>query len=403
MTKEYRSTNDERILGSIRAEARIRHYFVIRHPCFVIIGVVFALLAIIGFSARADTIIIRGQEKPLIGNVKSEDAKTVVVVTDPKKKKGEETIPSADIVEIYYENITPSTLTVKGGAYRTGKDAEKEAETDDPATRKKAISLAIASYLETLKTMTRDTNAQKYAARNLEYKVAILTLKQATDQLSTDRAIKKLQDFSKKFPDSWQNNIVMPTIAQFHLDSKEYKEAANTYQEIADMDVFSEGVRREAELKVVEVMVRDGKIEDANRRLDTLAKKAANNPATASRVKLARAEVFIGQKQFDAASKLLKEVLKTNNDKQIKAMAHNSLGEVLYKDGKYNEALWEFLWVDAVFNQDRNQHAKALYYLWKTFEQLNNAERAQECRETLISDRQFTGSEYQRLALSQVK
>jgi predicted negative regulator of RcsB-dependent stress response len=228
-------------------------------------------------------------------------------------------------------------------------------------------------------------------------------LKQATDQLSTDRAIKKLQNFSKKFPDSWQNNIVMPTIAQFHLDAKEYKEAANTYQEIADMDVFSEGVRREAELKVVEVMVRDGKIEDANRRLDTLAKKAANNPATASRVKLARAEVFAGQKQFDAASKLLKEVLKTNNDKQIKAMAHNSLGEVLYKDGKYNEALWEFLWVDAVFNQDRNQHAKALYYLWKTFEQLNNAERAQECRETLISDRQFTGSEYQRLALSQVK
>ena len=362
-----------------------------------------ALLATLGFSARADTIIIRGQEKPLMGNVKSEDAKTVVVVTDAKKKKGEETVPSVDIVEIVYESINPSTLTVKGGAYRTGKDAEKEAETDEPAARKKALTLAIASYLETLKKMTRDTNAQKYAARNLEYKVAILTLKQATDEVSTDRAIKKLQAFSKDFPDSWQNNIVMPTIAQFHLDAKEYKEAANTYQAIADMDVFSEGVRREAELKVVEVMVRDGKIEDANKRLDTLAKKAANNPATASRVKLARAEVFAGQKQFDAASKLLKEVLKTSNDKQIKAMAHNSLGEVLYKDGKYNEALWEFLWVDAVFNQDRNQHAKALYYLWKTFEQLNNAERAQECRETLISDRQFTGSEYQRLALSQVK
>ena len=263
---------------------------------------VFALLAILGFSTRADTIVIRGHEKPLIGNVKSENAKTVVVVTDPKKKKAEETIPSADIVEIFYENITPSTLTVKGGAYRTGKDAEKEAETDDPDTRKKALALAIASYLETLKTMTRDTNAQKYAARNLEYKVAILTLKQATDQLSTDRAIKKLQDFSKNFPDSWQNNIVLPAIAQLHLDSKEYKEAANAYQEIADMEVFSEGVRREAELKVVEVMVRDGKIADANRRLDALEKKAANNSATAARIKLARAEVFIEQKQLDPAT-----------------------------------------------------------------------------------------------------
>ena len=99
----------------------------------------------------------------------------------------------------------------------------------------------------------------------------------------------------------------------------------------------------------------------------------------------------------------MKEVLKTNNDKQIKAMAHNSLGECLYKDGKYEEAKWEFLWVDAVYNQDRHQRAKALYYLWKTFEQLNKAERAQECRETLIGDRQFAGSEYQRLALSQLK
>ena len=67
--------------------------------------------------------------------------------------------------------------------------------------------------------------------------------------------------------------------------------------------------------------------------------------------------------------------------------------------GKHQEALWEFLWVDAVFNQDKTQHAKALFYLWKTFEQLNNQERAIQCRDLLATDRQFAGTEWQREAM----
>jgi tetratricopeptide (TPR) repeat protein len=384
----------------------IEHSFAIFHKdasmVFRSLVAAVGLFACIGLSVRADTIIVRGQDKPLIANVKSEDAKTVVV-TDPKKKKGDVSIPSAEILEIIYESVIPSTLTLKGGAYRTGQDAEKEAETDDTAKRKSALALAIASYSETLKKMTRETAPQKYAARNLEYKVAILTLRQATDKAATDRAIKKLQDFGRNFENSWQINIVMPAIAQAQIDAKDYKEAAKTYQEMADMAALSAEVRRDAELKVVEVSIKSGNIEQANKKLDALEKKAGKNLALASRVKMTRAEVLIGQKEFDKAIPLLQEVVKTSSDKQTKALAHNHLGECLFKAGKYNEALWEFLWVDAVFNQDRNQHAKALYYLWKTFDQLNNAERAQECRETLIGDRQFTGTEYQRLALAQVK
>ena len=103
------------------------------------------------------------------------------------------------------------------------------------------------------------------------------------------------------------------------------------------------------------------------------------------------------------AMPLLQQVLKETSDKQIKAIAHNTIGEHLYKAGKYNEALWEFLWVDAVFNQDRSQNAKALYYLWKTFEQLNNAERAQECREMLLNDKQYAGTEYHAKAVKEAK
>jgi tetratricopeptide (TPR) repeat protein len=356
-----------------------------------------ALLLVLGLAAHADTLIVKGRDKPLEGTIKSEDAKAVVVT--PLKKKVDETIPSVEIVDIIYESVSPTSLSLKGGAYRAAKDAEKEADTEDAAKQKAALAVALTNYTKTLKEMKRDTQAQKYAARHLEFKVALLSLKVATDLTSTDRAVTKLQAFKTSFPTSWQINQVMPLIAQTQMDSKDWAEAAKTFQEMSEMDAFAADVRREAELMVVTVAVRAKDLDLANKRLDALAKKAGKDPVFVSRIEMARAEVMIGGNKIKEAIPLLQGVIKSNNDKQTKALAHNALGECYYKAERYNEALWEFLWVDAVFNQDRNQHAKALFYLWKTFEKLNNAERAQECRETLITERQFIGSEYQREAL----
>lgn len=166
------------------------------------------------------------------------------------------------------------------------------------------------------------------------------------------------------------------------------------------MTTLSPEMRRDAKLRVVDVFVRAKQLPKAYETLDKLEQEAkmANNDAFTARVNLARADILIGQNQFDKATPILLMVVSKSNDKQVKGLAHNALGEGLFKAGKHNEALWEFLWVDAVFNQDREQHAKALYYLWKTFEQLNNQERANDCRDMLLNDRQFIGTEFQRKA-----
>lgn len=353
---------------------------------------------LLGLSARADTVIVRNREKAIEGTVKSEDAKSIVVAHIVDKKKIEESIPATDVIDIVHEAISPAALTIKGAPYRLARDAEKDAESDDPKKRATALQTAVANYNITMQKMLRETTAQKYAARQLEFKVAVLMVRQATDQVGSDRAVIKLKEFKTKFADSWQIHQVMPLIAQLQMESKDFKEAALTYQEMADMPTLPTDVRRDAELKVVEVMVRANDIAGANSRLDLLEKKNASIPAMASRVKMARADVMIGQKQYDKAIPVLQDVVKNNTDKQIKALAHNHLGECLFKAARYNEALWEFLWVDAVFNQDREQHAKALFYLWKTFEQLNNQERSQQCLQMLLEERQFNGTEFQREA-----
>jgi tetratricopeptide (TPR) repeat protein len=362
-----------------------------------------ATFGIVAFAlaADADSVLVRGREKAVVGDLKIEDAKGVIINTTKDKKKVDELIPAADVIDIAYDDIKPAELRLAGGAYKIARDADKEAgDASDPAKRKVALSAAITAYNKTL----TDMQAHKSAKRTLEYRVAVLMVKQAVnDSLPTDKALTKLQAFKTAYPNSWQIVHVMPMIAQLQLDAKDYKGAEQTFQEMSEMDALPPDVRTAAELEVVQVNVRAGNIAQAQKKLDVLEVKAKGNPAFASRVKMARAEVLVGQKKNDEAVPILQQVVKENNDKQIKAMAHNTLGECYFKATRYNEALWEFLWVDAVFNQDRGQHARALYYLWKCFEQLNNAERAQECREMLLNDRQFTGTEYQIRAKSEVK
>lgn len=351
---------------------------------------------VIPLTGQADTVFVKGRPK-VEGTVKSEDAKGVLIAV----KKTEELIPAVDVIDVHYDDLKPSDLRLSGGSYLLAKKAEAEADAGgDQAKRKAALTKAISSYQETLKKM----EPHKYAHRNLEYKVAVLTLRQAlADGTSTAGALAKLADFRAKYPNSWQINHVVPTLAQMQIDAGDFKGAALTYQDMAEMEVFPIDVRRNAELMVVQVSVKAGDFKGAQKRLEDLERRLGSNPAFAARIKMTRAEVLVGEKKTEQAVPILQQLLKDTKDAQIKAQAHNAMGECLFKANRYSEALWEFLYVDAVYNQDKNERAKALYYLGKTFEQLNNEERAKECRQTLLNEPQFAGTEFQLRAQKEMK
>ncbi len=346
-------------------------------------------IGVVAFSltARADTVFVKGREKGVKGDVKGEDATTVTLTV----KKTAEKFAAADVLDIHYDDLSPIALVLAGGAYKLAKDAEKDGESADPAKRKAAWTTAISKYNETLKQMKAHPNAM----RNIRYRIALLTLKQAQDsKASTANAVLELQRFRTDFPNSWQINHVMPLIAQVQMDANDFKAAAATFQDMADMESLPAEVRTSAEIMIVQVAVRSKDMAQAQKKLAALEVKAAGNPKFASRVKMTKAEVLVALQKPDEAMKLLQQVVKENTDKDIKALAHNTLGECLYNANRFNEARWEFLFVDTIFNQDKNQHAKALYYLWKTFQNLNDEVRAQECREQLLSAA-FTGTEWQ--------
>src|SRR5437899_2074124 len=74
---------------------------------------------VVGFtlSARADTVFVKGRPAPVVGTVKTEDAKGVLMTV----KKTEELIPAAEVIDVHYDDLKPSDLRLSGGAYLTAK------------------------------------------------------------------------------------------------------------------------------------------------------------------------------------------------------------------------------------------------------------------------------------------
>jgi tetratricopeptide (TPR) repeat protein len=318
-----------------------------------------------------EEVFLRGQAKSIKGVIKDENARGFNL--------GKQSIPAGDIVDVVYE-VEPVTVRFE---YRKGVKAEKDGQ----------LTSALTIYEKTLKELKP---GQKSAERHLEFKLAVLSAQQAREE-GTDiqPAIAKLKDFNTRHTDCWQLATTHKLLARILLDQKQFKEAEDTYKALAAANV-PDDVKQEAELSAALVSLAAGKHEIARKNLDSLIAKLPKNSPFIARARIGQAEC-LAVKKPDEARAQLKQIINQTTDRSLKAAAYNALGEIFFKEKKLKEARWEFLWVELEFNQDRAEHAKALYHLMEIFHQLGEAARARECRDALL-DSQFNGLEYQRLA-----
>lgn len=338
-------------------------------------------------------VYVKGKPKPLNGTVLADSVLGL-------RLKGLDTIPAEQIVDVFH-TVEPTSVQI---AYRQATTAEKAAvNVAAPEERIKAIGDAIRKYEEALAKI----DAKQYAARrHVEFKVAYLTALQALEegkQVSLTLASGKLKGFRTKHPDCWQFATVMLTLARVQAAQGEFTAAEETYKIIAEHPKLSEGTKNEAALQVVRMSMQARKYPEALKKLKELSAVLTKDHPQMLSVQLAEAECHAATGNIAAASAILKKLLKETKDRDIRAIAHNTLGYCYYEAKQLQEARWEFLWVDVVYNQNKAEHAKALYYLAKIFQQLNDPDRAQECLEMLLNDRQFQGLEFQRRAAAEQK
>jgi hypothetical protein len=309
-------------------------------------------------------------------------------------------IPADQIDDIIFP-LDPREIRVS--TYRLGIIAEKQARAAaKPAERAKKYAEALAKYEETLEKLAE---GQPFVKAHLEYKIAYLLYTQGRDEGKKEalaQAAEKLKSFKAEHKDAWQLVRALKMLAQLQLDAGKYPEAEQTFRDLAKSDAPAE-VRQDAEVQAILVVVKTGKYAEAQKSLDGLVSRLAKGSPQQLRARLALAECLGNAKDVARAKAEVKAVLDQTKDKALRALAYGTMGYCYYLNEQWQDARWEFLWVDVIYNQDPREHAKALYYLSEIFGRLGEGDRARECREQLLSGRQFNGLEYQRRVMKEEK
>ncbi len=358
------------------------------------------LLVTGGSSLQAqDEIFVRGKDKSIKGVIKLETPKEIIYGV-------KDVVQAADIADIKY-SFALDSVTARSAYNVAFKDEKDSLDPANESKRKGLIADALKKYEDILPTITTTI-----AKRHVEYKIAMLRVRQAQEDGDDPKtAIAKLSAFTKsKFNKTgWQIGSAYQTLGRLQVEAGDFDAAADTYARIADLEALSEDVRQDAKLSIIQVKLQAGKYEEARAQLTELQSNLTKGSRFEARARVAEAECLVAEtkkfkakddparvKLFAQAVDLVRGVIKESNDPYVKAVGHNTLGFCYMEQGQPKDAVWEFLWVDVVYNQDRTQRAKALYHLWDLFTKDGDAARAQESRELLLQP-QFAGTEYQRM------
>jgi len=329
------------------------------------------------------------QEAKASGSIQSESPSQIVL----KQGAGTKTIPAVDIIEVVYKVGDLVNLKYRGARLNEN-TAYSGASADE---RKKAVGFALSKYKE----MLPDVNDAK-VKKHFEFTIARLLAREAEEDSDKARtAMGKLEQFMKDHPESWQISACAKVLAQLQMDQKDFSAALKTYETLAQTPKISKEIRQECDLMTAQVLMADSKFADAEAKLQALSQTVPSDDPQAIRIQVSLAQCMAATNKIEQAVPKLEGIIAKTTDTDLKALAYNSLGDCYRAAKKPEDALWAYLWVDVVYHQNRQEHAKALYWLAKLFKERGDETKSKQCRDRLEKDKQFAGLEFQRLAASE--
>jgi hypothetical protein len=274
---------------------------------------------------------------------------------------------------------------------------------------------ALKGYAD-LQKSAKAANAPKPTLQLLEFRVAYLTARVADvadddgrkdddgkkpwDDRADD-AQKRLGDYLLTYPPTgWEVWLVTRTRAWLLLELGKLEtpdgkprldgpaEAAAAWAKLIDNKDLPPDLQREAALHEIDCLIRSDRRPEASDRIKKL-KDGAAGPLL-ERLNVYAAVLKVGDTRAPAEAAALQQWLQPiqalidqAKDPTARAVGYNMIGELLMRDKRPRDAMWAYLWVETVYNQDRDEVGKALVRLVKSFEDQGDEERARSFREKL--------------------
>jgi tetratricopeptide (TPR) repeat protein len=322
--------------------------------------------------ALAEEKITRKRDKPLSGEV-SAVSKTEVTVKVKTPKEDTIKVPANEIQSIAWTGDTPDV-----GVARSDENGGK-------------YQKAIDGYQKALQA-GKSSNA--LAKADLEFGVARASAKLALGEpAKIDDAIKKLEDFRKAQSDYYRFYEAVNYLGQLYSAKKDFIKAKSAF------DTLGKAPWKEyqmaAKIASGRLLLNENKLDEAAAEYETVVAMKPEGPVEESQRQeavLGKARILIAQKKYEDSLKLLDEVIDkaAADDSKVNAEAFLRKGDCLREKGDDKDALLAYLHVDVLFASEKPLHAEALFRLSQLWDKVGNKARADETRDRLRSDYDYT-------------
>ena len=324
-------------------------------------------------------------------------------------------IAAADIERITYKTKDVIALEYSAPFNKQNSAMERTKDIEqlkDPmgADEKKRVGLQAkrVGLLEEARTgyakLEKEVQSPPVAKRYFAFKQAEVAILQAKfDPTQADAAVKALTGFKTNHREGWELLIALETLARLHEEAGKPDDARKTYEELAELPGAPDSVKQQSGMLVGKLFLRGKKFTEAEARL----KKVVDSMSAGDLQRpLAQAYLIESQIGLDKTADTEKEIaalIGSTSDTRVRSVAYGLRGDLHMKKGQQAEAFWNYLRVDAQYNEDPEAHARALYHLSTLFDKVKKDPlRGKDCITRLL-DKRFEGSPYQKLAQDAAK
>jgi tetratricopeptide (TPR) repeat protein len=242
---------------------------------------------------------------------------------------------------------------------------------------KRENAKALEEYKKVVEKVKTSDKASPGLKRYVEFRIGILQA-----QLGEKEAETNLDAFLKANPNTWQTPQVARQLASLQIQSNSFDKATKTLETLVAIATLPKEQKVEAELSLLDVQFQSGKLSEVKNRVESLSKSIPPTDINAKKLPLYQIAATCKDGKLDDTVTRLQKAIEGSPDNAVKAAGFNLLGHCYLLNNNKREAMWQFLWVDTVYNTDIPERLKAIDQLTKLYEKdLANPERAQLFRE----------------------
>lgn len=245
---------------------------------------------------------------------------------------------------------------------------------------------ARAGYEDLLKKAPAGQDRTK---RYLTFKKALMAHR-AVDELDYEKGWKERSDaMAKTWADflldpktTWEVWPAVRAVSRVYTERGEFAEAARTWARVAKNAELPPDARAEAALQEIDFQIRAKQYAPALAATGELLKSAVGTQKERLTIYQLAARAGSDNKLPEGVEQIKAEMNKSK-DATTHATGYSLMGELYAAAGKPRDAMWSFLWVETVLNQDREEVFKAVARLAALFEQQADEDQVKKYRDKL--------------------